>query len=80
MVGGVPPHIPVPMGGAIPLPMGPVPMGSAAPFQVPVPIEWAVLPQAPFPVVNGVPPPSTPMAIIRTVEPFKLPAMKDVKA
>jgi hypothetical protein len=87
MGGGVPPHIPVPMGGAIPLSMEggvpvpvPLPMRSAAPFQVPVPIEGAVMPQAPIPGISGVPPLATPMDVIRTVEPFKLPAMKDSKA
>jgi hypothetical protein len=87
MGGGVPPHVPVPMGGAIPLLMGsgvpapvPVPMGGVAPFQVPVHIEGVVPPQAPFPVVSCHPPLATSMALIRTVESFKLPAMKDVKA
>jgi hypothetical protein len=37
-------------------------------------------PQALLPVISGVPPPATLMAIIRTVEPFKLPVMKDAKA
>jgi hypothetical protein len=87
MKGGIPLHVPVPMGDAIPLTMGgsipapvPVPMGSAALFQVSVPLEGVVLPQASFPVISGVPPPETPMAFIRKAEPFELPAMKAAKA
>jgi hypothetical protein len=89
MGGAIPPPVPVPMGGipvggtGPPQPTGGFPMGGPIPHQVPLPHQptaGATLPPASLPMGGGFPSPAAPVPSIRSVEPFKLPQIKDAKS